>query len=108
MDDNKERLFFCKVSKPKILIPVEKKVYTKSPLNYTGAKFKILDQVFKYFPSNINNFIDLFCGSCEVGINNYNSKKTFYIDKQKEIIDFYKMLKREDVDKLISKIEGMF
>ena len=41
----------------------------KSPLNYIGGKAKILDQILPLFPKEINNFIDLFAGGCNVGIN---------------------------------------
>ena len=34
----------------------------KSPMNYIGNKYRILDQIKVYFPDNINNFVDLFCG----------------------------------------------
>ena len=41
----------------------------KSPLNYTGGKYKLLPQILPYFPNNIDTFYDLFCGGCNVGIN---------------------------------------
>ena len=41
----------------------------QSPLNYTGGKFKLLPQILPLFPKNINTFVDLFCGGCNVGIN---------------------------------------
>ena len=41
----------------------------KSPLNYIGGKAKILDQILPLFPKEIDNFIDLFAGGCNVGIN---------------------------------------
>ena len=41
----------------------------QSPLNYTGGKFKLLPQILPLFPTNINTFVDLFCGGCNVGIN---------------------------------------
>lgn len=34
----------------------------KSPMNYIGNKYRILDQIKVYFPDNVNNFVDLFCG----------------------------------------------
>lgn len=34
----------------------------KSPLNYTGGKYKLLPQIFPLFPSKINTFVDLFGG----------------------------------------------
>ena len=40
----------------------------KSPLNYTGRKYKLLPQILPYFPSNINTFVDMFCGGIDTGI----------------------------------------
>lgn len=36
--------------------------YIQSPLNYTGGKYKLLNQLVPLFPKNINTFIDLFGG----------------------------------------------
>ena len=36
--------------------------YIQSPLNYTGGKYKLLNQLIPLFPKNINTFIDLFGG----------------------------------------------
>lgn len=36
--------------------------FIKSPLNYTGNKYRILDQIEEFFPKQINQMIDLFCG----------------------------------------------
>ena len=47
------------------LITTMKIEMIKSPLNYTGGKYKLLPQILPYFPSNINTFVDMFCG----GIN---------------------------------------
>ena len=41
----------------------------KSPINYTGNKFRILNQIQPYFPKNIGTMVDLFCGGATVGIN---------------------------------------
>jgi len=49
----------------------------KSPLNYIGGKAKILDQILPLFPNDINNFIDLFAGGCNVGIN-INANKIYF------------------------------
>lgn len=43
--------------------------YIKSPINYSGGKYRLLKQIMPLFPDNINKFIDLFCGACTVGIN---------------------------------------
>ena len=47
----------------------KKEELIKSPLNYTGGKFKLLPQILPLFPDNINTFVDLFSGGCNVGIN---------------------------------------
>ena len=41
----------------------------KSPLNYTGGKYKLLPQILSFFPEKVHFFIDLFCGGGNVGIN---------------------------------------
>lgn len=47
----------------------KKEELIKSPLNYTGGKFKLLPQILPLLPNDINTFIDLFSGGCNVGIN---------------------------------------
>ena len=47
----------------------KKEELIKSHLNYTGGKFKLLPQILPLFPNDINTFIDLFSGGCNVGIN---------------------------------------
>lgn len=32
------------------------------PLNYTGNKAKLIDQILPMFPADIHRFVDLFCG----------------------------------------------
>lgn len=43
--------------------------YVKSPLNYTGGKFKLLPQLLPHFPDNADVLVDLFCGGASVGLN---------------------------------------
>ena len=47
----------------------KKEELIKSPLNYTGGKYKLLPQILPYFIKNIDTFYDIFCGGCNVGIN---------------------------------------
>ena len=51
--------------------------YIKSPINYMGNKYKLLGQLFEFFPTNIETFIDVFGGSFTVGIN-INAKNVIY------------------------------
>ena len=39
--------------------------YVKSPLNYTGGKYKLLPQLLELFPKQVNTFVDLFAGGGE-------------------------------------------
>ncbi len=61
--DNEERLFLCEC------YDYKQKELLQSPLNYTGGKYKLLPQILPHFPTDINCFVDLFCGGGNVGIN---------------------------------------
>lgn len=68
-----------------------------------GGKYKILDQVFATFPSEINYFVDLFAGGLNVGIN-VNAKKIIANDHLKYVIELYKYLQSHDTSTIISEI----
>ena len=55
-------------------------LFIKSPLNYTGNKYRILPQLEKYFPKNTEVFVDLFCGGATVGFN-VKADKIIMIDE---------------------------
>ena len=64
----------------------KKEELIKSPLNYTGGKYKLLPQILPYFPNDINTFVDLFCGGCNVGIN-IKANNIICNDSNKVVID---------------------
>ena len=64
----------------------KKEELIKSPLNYTGGKYKLLPQILPYFPNDINTFIDLFAGGCNVGIN-VKANNIICNDSNKVVID---------------------
>lgn len=64
----------------------------QSPLNYTGGKFKLLPQILPLFPKEINVFVDLFCGGCNVGIN-IASNRVIYNDLNKNLLYLYNTFK---------------
>ncbi|SKA92853.1 DNA adenine methylase/adenine-specific DNA-methyltransferase [Clostridium sp. USBA 49] len=76
----------------------------KSPLNYTGGKFRLLSQILPLFPNDINIMIDLFCGGCNVGIN-VNANKIIAIDKSNVIINLMKIFKELNSELIITKIK---
>lgn len=80
------------------------KGYISSPLNYIGGKFKLLPQLIPLFPKKINNFIDLFCGGANVGIN-ISAEKIFFNDNLVYLIDLYKFFLNNDCVETIGFIE---
>lgn len=62
------------------------KQYIKSPLNYVGGKYKLLDQIIPLIPKEVITFVDLFGGGFNVGIN-INAKNVIYNDTCKQVVD---------------------
>lgn len=75
----------------------------KSPLNYLGGKSKLLSQLLPIFPKEINTFVDLFCGGCNVGIN-VKANNVVFNDKNEELISLYKMFYTLKANKLLEKV----
>lgn len=77
----------------------------KSPLNYIGGKAKLLDQILPLFPKEIDNFVDLFSGGCNVGLN-VKANKIYCNDILTYLIEMYKDFQRKDLDTTIGHIEN--
>ena len=83
---------------------VDKK-YVKSPMNYTGGKYKLLHQIEPLFPEDINLFVDLFTGGGNIAVN-VKANKIVANDCEENIIGIYKTFQGYDnVDELIGQIE---
>lgn len=67
----------------------------QSPLNYTGGKYRLLPQILPLFPKDINLFVDLFCGGCNVGIN-VESNRVIYNDINENLQYLYNTFKNRD------------
>ena len=80
--------------------------YTVSPLNYIGGKARILDQILPLFPADIDNFVDLFCGGCNVGINT-PAEEYYYNDNQTELIGLLMMFKRLNIKTLLKRLDDL-
>jgi DNA adenine methylase Dam len=68
-------------------------MYINTPFNYTGSKFKLLDQIIPKFDKSKNNFIDLFAGGGSVYTNiveDYN--KILVNDIISDLINIHKEL----------------
>lgn len=80
--------------------------FIKSPLNYTGGKYKLLNQIIPHFPEDIDIFVDLFTGGCNVGIN-VDANTIICNDIEKDIVDIFKLFQSnnfENVNKFIEVI----
>ena len=78
--------------------------FIKSPLNYTGGKYKILQPIYQLFPQSIDTFVDLFAGGFNVGINS-NANKIICNDQITYLIDLYQYLSDNDTYSIISDIK---
>ena len=106
IDDHKERLFVCKVGvfdKPE---KVEIDDYVKSPLNYTGGKYKLLEQLLSRFPTEIGTFVDLFGGGFNVGAN-VKAEKIVYNDVSEETTRLIKLFYKYNSNEIIQKLEEL-
>jgi len=64
----------------------------KSPMNYIGGKFRTLKQILPLISGNINTFVDLFCGGCNVAAN-VPSRKTICNDINFRVMEIFQTLK---------------
>lgn len=78
--------------------------YIKSPLNYTGGKYKILGPIFDIFPQNIGTFVDLFAGGFNVGIN-VEAEKIICNDQINYLIELYEFFSGHEIGEVISEIK---
>lgn len=81
-------------------------MYIKSPLNYTGGKFKILEPIFEAFPKNIRTFVDVFAGGFNVGIN-VDARQIVCNDQIMYLIELYQMFRSTDIKEILERIQGL-
>lgn len=106
--ENKQYTFFNKTTSKKSNKneSTNKHKYIKSPTNYIGGKYKLLSQLLPQFPKNINTFVDLFAGGCNVGIN-VNADKVIFNDINSIIIDLFKLFQNTPIDELLAQIDSI-
>lgn len=78
--------------------------YIKSPLNYTGGKYKLLNSLFEIFPNEVDTFVDLFAGGFNVGIN-VSAKTIICNDQISYLIELYEFLKKCPSEDVINSIK---
>jgi DNA adenine methylase len=80
-------------------------VFIKSPMNYIGGKHKILDQILPLFPKDINRFVDLFAGGCNVAIN-VKAKKVIANDNLTYLIELYEAFGKYSSNEVLKHIRS--
>jgi len=78
--------------------------YIKSPLNYTGGKYKLLKDIIPLFPNNIDTFVDLFGGGFNVGIN-IEANKFVYNDILIPLVEILRLFYLEDTSQILKDID---
>jgi len=78
--------------------------YIKAPMNYIGNKYRIMGQIQKWFPREVNLMVDIFCGGCDVTFNTA-ANEHIANDLNFFVIDIYKEFQQLGVDKAIEQID---
>ncbi|WP_125764558.1 Dam family site-specific DNA-(adenine-N6)-methyltransferase [Companilactobacillus hulinensis] len=86
-------------------MPKDEPNYIKSPLNYTGGKFKLLSQLIPEFPGNIDIMVDLFSGGANVGIN-VKAQKYYFNDVNNRIIDMFQYFQDHEFNEILERINS--
>ncbi|WP_416738175.1 Dam family site-specific DNA-(adenine-N6)-methyltransferase [Mycoplasmopsis meleagridis] len=95
--NHKELLYLCTINEKK---------YVKSPINYSGGKYKLLKQILPLFPRKIDTFYDVFSGGANVAIN-IEANKVVINDIDEHIVNLLKYLDTEDIYKVIEGVEKL-
>ena len=80
--------------------------YIKSPLNYTGGKFQLLDKIIPSFPTGVKNFVDLFAGGMNVSIN-ANADTIYVNDHIDYLIELYEYFQKTPTSELMVSIKNI-
>lgn len=110
IENHKERLFLCEVceqenEEPSYALNFNQE-FAKSPLNYVGGKYKLLEQLTKRFPTEVNTFVDYFCGGGNVGVN-MKANKVIAVDKEKYLINVLNLFKTYSYTQIIDKLDDI-
>lgn len=76
----------------------------KAPFNYIGNKYRIINSIQEFFPNEIGNFVDLFCGGCDVCINTI-AENTYANDINHYVIGILKEFQKYSVEYILDYID---
>lgn len=83
-----------------------KSKYIKSPINYIGNKYKLIEQIVRIFPSKINFFADIFGGSGTVLINT-NAQYYLYNDINPYVSSIFDGMINTNYENIINAIDNI-
>ncbi|MCM1062814.1 MAG: Dam family site-specific DNA-(adenine-N6)-methyltransferase [Eubacterium sp.] len=76
----------------------------KAPFNYIGNKYRIIDSIQEYFPSEIGTFVDIFCGGCDVCINT-DAENVYANDINYHVIGILKEFQKHSAEYILDYID---
>lgn len=81
-------------------------MYKHSPITWSGSKRRLLKHIIPLLPKNIDNFYDLFCGSCSVAIN-VRAKNIIVNDQNSRLVEILNLIKNEEnlLNKLLNFLD---
>ncbi|WP_279155582.1 DNA adenine methylase [Thomasclavelia cocleata] len=78
----------------------------KSPLNYTGSKYSIYNEILKIMPKHISSFIDIMGGAFNVGAN-VVAEQVIYNEFLPHTYNIIELLLNVDKQTIISNVENI-
>ncbi|MFA6194768.1 MAG: DNA adenine methylase [Patescibacteria group bacterium] len=76
----------------------------KSPLNYSGSKNDLMQQMIKYLPEHISSFVDMMGGAFNVGVN-IVAEKVVYNEYNPFVYKLVKKLLNTDSKEIIEYLD---
>jgi DNA adenine methylase len=77
----------------------------KSPIYYTGNKYKLLPQILPLLPEKIETFVDLFGGSGTV-LFNVNAKSYIYNEINPKVVDLFVLIQNNPLSQILGQIKS--
>ncbi|MFA6797063.1 MAG: DNA adenine methylase, partial [Bacilli bacterium] len=76
----------------------------KSPFNYIGNKYRIIEDIQRFFPKNIHTMVDLFCGGCDVVVNTHAEVK-YANDINYHVIEILQAFQQNTIEDILQHID---
>ena len=81
-------------------------MFVINPISYPGNKNKLVKYIQPYIPSNLDTFVDVFCGSAVVAVNS-SAKKIICNDISIDTIQILKYFYSTNFEAILSSLESI-